>query len=94
MLDSKLLRNNPEAVAAALSKRGVALDVARINALEETRKAIQIKTEALQQDRNTRSKAIGKAKQAGEDVAPLMQAVENIKQVCKRNSQYTCRRSA
>ncbi len=80
MLDSKLLRNNPEAVAAALSKRGLVLDVARINALEETRKAIQIKTEALQQDRNTRSKAIGKAKQAGEDVAPLMQAVENIKQ--------------
>ncbi len=80
MLDSKLLRNNPEAVAAALSKRGVVLDVARINTLEETRKAIQIKTEALQQDRNARSKAIGKAKQSGEDVAPLMQAVEQLKQ--------------
>jgi len=80
MLDSKLIRNNPEQVAAALSKRGYVLDVAKIKALEEERKAIQIKTEALQQDRNTRSKAIGKAKQAGEDVAPLMQAVENIKQ--------------
>jgi len=80
MLDSKLLRNNPETVATALRKRGVELDVARINALEESRKAIQIKTEALQQDRNARSKAIGKAKQAGEDVAPLMQAVEQIKQ--------------
>lgn len=80
MLDSKLLRNNPDVVATALRKRGLELDVARINALEEARKAIQIKTEALQQDRNTRSKAIGKAKQAGEDVAPLMQAVENIKQ--------------
>ena len=80
MLDSKLLRNNSEVVAAALSKRGVVLDVARINALEETRKAIQIKTEALQQERNTRSKAIGKAKQAGEEVAPLMQAVEQLKQ--------------
>ncbi|MFO1388614.1 serine--tRNA ligase [Cellvibrio sp.] len=80
MLDSKLLRNNPDLVATALKKRGLVLDVARINALEEARKAIQIKTEALQQDRNTRSKAIGKAKQAGEDVAPLMQAVEQIKQ--------------
>lgn len=80
MLDSKLLRNNPEAVAAALSKRGFVLDVARIKALEEERKTIQVKTEALQQDRNTRSKAIGKAKQSGEDVAPLMQAVEQIKQ--------------
>lgn len=80
MLDSKLLRNNPEIVATALRKRGFELDVARITSLEEARKAIQIKTEALQQDRNTRSKAIGKAKQAGEDVAPLMQAVEQIKQ--------------
>lgn len=80
MLDSKLLRNNPENVAAALSKRGFVLDVARIKALEEARKEIQIKTEALQQDRNARSKAIGKAKQSGEDVAPLMQAVEQIKQ--------------
>lgn len=80
MLDSKLIRNNPEVVAKALSKRGLVLDVEKIKALEETRKAIQIKTEALQQDRNARSKAIGKAKQAGEDVAPLMQAVENIKQ--------------
>ena len=80
MLDSKLLRNNPDVVATALRKRGLELDVARITSLEEARKAIQIKTEALQQDRNTRSKAIGKAKQAGEDVAPLMQAVEQIKQ--------------
>lgn len=80
MLDSKLIRNNPDVVAKALSKRGLVLDVEKIKALEEIRKTIQIKTEALQQDRNARSKAIGKAKQAGEDVAPLMQAVENIKQ--------------
>src|SRR5690606_15371475 len=54
--------------------------IAKLQALEETRKTIQIKTESLQQERNSRSKSIGKAKQAGEDVAPLMQAVEQIKQ--------------
>jgi len=80
MLDSKLLRTNPEQVALGLSKRGFTLDVAKIKSLEEARKAIQVKTESLQQERNTRSKAIGKAKQAGEDVAPLMAAVEQIKQ--------------
>ncbi len=80
MLDSKLLRTATEQVAQGLAKRGYVLDVAKIQSLEETRKAIQIKTENLQSERNTRSKAIGKAKQAGEDVAPLMQAVENIKQ--------------
>ena len=40
MLDSKLLRNHPETVAAALSKRGFVLDIAKINALEESRKTI------------------------------------------------------
>ena len=80
MLDSKLIRTNPEAVAITLAKRGYVLDVERIKALEEERKAIQTKTEMLQQERNTRSKNIGKAKAAGEDIAPLMQAVEQLKQ--------------
>lgn len=79
MLDSKLLRTTPEIVARGLQKRGVKLDIAKLQELEETRKAIQIKTENLQQDRNARSKAIGTAKQAGEDVAPMMQEVEQIK---------------
>lgn len=80
MLDSKLIRTNPEAVAAALAKRGYVLDIERIKTLEEERKGIQTKTEMLQQERNTRSKNIGKAKAAGEDIAPLMQAVEQLKQ--------------
>lgn len=80
MLDSKLLRTATEEVAKGLAKRGYELDVAKIQALEEKRKAIQIKTENLQAERNSISKGIGKAKQAGEDVAPLMQSVENIKQ--------------
>jgi seryl-tRNA synthetase len=79
MLDSKLLRTSPELVARGLAKRGLELDVARIQRLEEARKSIQVKTENLQQERNTRSKAIGQAKSRGEDVAPLMQAVEQIK---------------
>lgn len=80
MLDSKLLRTATEEVAKGLAKRGYELDVAKIQALEEKRKEIQIKTENLQAERNSISKGIGKAKQAGEDVAPMMQAVENIKQ--------------
>lgn len=80
MLDSKLLRTATDDVAKGLAKRGYELDVAKIQALEEKRKALQIKTENLQAERNSISKGIGKAKQAGEDVAPLMQSVENIKQ--------------
>ena len=80
MLDSKLLRTATEEVAKGLAKRGYVLDVTKIQALEEKRKAIQIRTENLQSERNSISKGIGKAKQAGEDVTPMMQAVENIKQ--------------
>lgn len=80
MLDSKLLRTATEDVAKGLAKRGYVLDVAKIQSLEEKRKEIQVKTENLQAERNAISKGIGKAKQAGEDVAPMMQAVENIKQ--------------
>jgi seryl-tRNA synthetase len=80
MLDSKLLRTTPELVAQGLAKRGFVLDVEKLKSLEETRKAIQIKTENLQQERNAKSKDIGKAKQSGQDASPLMHAVENIKQ--------------
>ncbi|AKK01436.1 seryl-tRNA synthetase [Pseudomonas chlororaphis] len=77
MLDPKLLRSNLQGVADRLASRGFALDVARIEALEEQRKAAQIRTEALQAERNAISKSIDQAKQRGEDIAPLMANVEN-----------------
>lgn len=80
MLDPKLIRANLEEVAQGLAKRGFTLDVELLRSLEEERKAIQIKTENLQSERNSRSKNIGKAKAAGEDIAPLMSQVEQLKQ--------------
>lgn len=79
MLDPKLLRSDPELVAKALLKRGYVLDVEALASLDEKRKVLQVKTEALQQERNSRSKNIGKAKAAGEDIAPLLQEVEHLK---------------
>jgi len=78
MLDPKLLRSDIDAVAKALEKRGYSLDVAVINALEEQRKTIQVKTEDLQAERNKRSKSIGAAKAAGEDIEPLKAAVSAL----------------
>jgi seryl-tRNA synthetase len=80
MLDPRLLRTEPQAVADKLKKRGFVLDVAAVTALEERRKALQVETEQLQNERNTRSKHIGKAKAAGEDIAPLLAEVENMKE--------------
>ncbi len=78
MLDAKILRNDPEAVAEALATRGFALDVGAYKALEESRRDLQSRTESLQQKRNESAKAIGKAKQAGEDIQPLLDAVATL----------------
>jgi seryl-tRNA synthetase len=80
MLDPKLFRTDLADVAAQLKKRGYVLDTARIEALEDTRKQAQVECEALQQERNSRAKTIGKAKAAGDDITPLLQEVDNLKQ--------------
>ena len=79
MIDPNLLRNNLAEVAEKLKiKRGFILDVDNITQLEEKRKALQIKTETLQAERNARSKAIGAAKARGEDIAPLLAEVDHM----------------
>ncbi|MCW8889979.1 MAG: serine--tRNA ligase [Sedimenticola sp.] len=78
MLDPRLLRNELEETAAKLKRRGVELDVARIEALEASRKALQVAAQELQNERNSRSKQIGKAKAAGEDIQPLLDEVANL----------------
>lgn len=78
MLDAKLLRTDPELVANNLATRNYQLDTAAIAELEKTRKSVQTRTEELQRERNTRSKAIGKAKAQGEDIAPLLAEVDSL----------------
>lgn len=78
MLDPKVIRSDMDAVAAALSKKGFQLDTAALDSLEARRKEVQVKTEALQAERNSRSKSIGKAVAAGEDIAPLKAEVSKL----------------
>ena len=78
MLDPKLLRNDLEWVAGQLSRRGFMLDTDSLQALEARRKDIQMQTQQLQAERNARSKGIGKAKAAGENIAPLLKEVEGL----------------
>ena len=76
MLDPSLLRQHLADTAARLrATRGVDLPVARLESLEAERKQIQVRTQELQNLRNTRSKAIGHAKAKGEDVQPLLAEV-------------------
>ncbi len=78
MLDSKLLRNEFDRVAANLARRGIVLDRASYEQPEGRRKTLQIQAEELRQQRNTKSKAIGQAKAAGEDIQPLADAVRSL----------------
>jgi len=78
MLDPKLLRSDIKLVAAQLARRGFTLDTATLQSLDERRRDIQVATQQLQAERNSRSKGIGKAKAAGEDIAPLLLEVEGL----------------
>jgi seryl-tRNA synthetase len=78
MIDPKLLRQDTEAVAANLARRGFEFDTGTYLALEERRKSLQVETEELRNERNTSSKNIGNAKAQGEDIAPLLEAVKDL----------------
>ncbi|MFE8116227.1 serine--tRNA ligase [Brenneria goodwinii] len=76
MLDPNLLRNELDAVAEKLqARRGFKLDVDTLRKQEERRKVLQVETENLQAERNSRSKEIGAAKARGEDIEPLRREV-------------------
>lgn len=78
MIDPKLLRQATNEVAANLARRGHLFDTEAYLSLEARRKALQVDTENLQNERNSRSKAIGRAKAQGEDIAPLLEAVKDL----------------
>ena len=78
MLDPKLLRGDLDTLAQRLATRGYSLDSEALGSLESRRRELQTETERLQNERNTRSKAIGKAKAAGEDIQPLLDEVSDL----------------
>lgn len=80
MLDPKRVRTQTEEIARRLAIKNFEFDIATFEQLEERRRAIQVRTENLQSEQNKRSKSIGKAKAAGEDIKPLLEEVESLKQ--------------
>ena len=78
MIDPKLLRTDPDAVARNLARRGYALDVAALKALEEKRKPWQVEVDRLRAERNASAKAVGAAKGRGADVSALIAKGESL----------------
>lgn len=87
MLDPKRLRADLDEVARQLARRGFKLDVDTIRAVEERRKTLQVETQTLQNERNSRSKAIGQAKAKGADIHPLLAEVADMGDTLKEKEQ-------
>jgi len=78
MIDPKLLRSAAKDVAENLARRNFEFDADAYTALEDKRKALQVDVESLRAQRNASAKSIGNAKAQGEDIAPLLAAVEDL----------------
>lgn len=77
MIDPKLLRNNIEAVNAALAKRGIQLNVEEWAALESRRKQIQSNTENLQAERNAEATSRQPCSGDASEIMTCMQAISD-----------------
>ncbi len=87
MLDLKILRNELESVAEKLALKNYQLDTVLFEKLENQRKTLQVDTQNLQSERNTKSKSIGQAKARGEDIQPLLDEVSELGEKLKNAEQ-------
>ncbi|MBU0455239.1 MAG: serine--tRNA ligase [Pseudomonadota bacterium] len=85
MLDIKMLREDPQYVAEQLKRRKFEFDVDQFQQLDQTRKEAQTRTEALQAERNAKSKEIGQAKAQGKDVQAVIQQMSVVNDKLKKN---------
>lgn len=88
MLDPKLIRNDIQFVAEQIQKRGMTLDVNKITVLEEQRKDLQTKVQNLQNERNSRAKAVGMAKAKGENVEAILKEVQGLGDSLKESEDH------
>ena len=79
MIDTNLIKANSVSVSDSLKSKNYELDLAIFEELEVNRKAVQIKTEALQAKRNSLSKDYGLLKKNGKDDAALNQQIIEVK---------------
>jgi len=78
MLDPRLFRSDLDEVKKQLDRRSYAFDTNAYEGLESRRKAVQINTQELQNEKNKSAKSIGQAKAKGEDIQPLLDQVQHL----------------
>ena len=78
MLDIQLVRNHPELVAAGLAKRGQAVALDTLVALDERRRMLVTEVEQLKRHRNESSKKIGEVMKSGGDAVALRNEMKSL----------------
>ncbi len=78
MLDIKLIRDNAEAVNAALKRRNGALSVDAVLHLDQRRRELLQEEEALRSRRNQISQDIARLKKAGKDTEAIQQETRGL----------------
>jgi len=78
MLDPRLFRTDLDFVKEQLNRRSFSFNPESYAELEARRKDVQVKTQELQNERNSRSKSIGQEKAKGEDIQPLLNQVQHL----------------
>jgi len=90
MLDIKAVRQDPEAVAAALDKRGYRFDIAAFTALDARRKQADIDSQNLLAERKSASKKIGQLVGQGMPVEEAKAQVnESLEKIAARLEELT-----
>ena len=79
MIDTNLLKDNPQRVLKTLKSRNYDLNIESYESLEAQRKKHQTETEDLQAKRNSLSKEYGLLKKEGKDDPALNSKIESIK---------------
>ena len=85
MLDQRLVRDNPDAIAQQLERRGTSVDLTRLQLIAQQQRSLEEQRSNLQADGNRIGKEVGQRIKAGADpkgdeVAELRQQGNEIKQ--------------
>ena len=78
MLDLIRIRNNPQAVADALAKKGFKVDFSEVMAWDDVRKALITEVEQLKAQKNKVSAQIPVLKKAGQPVEPIFEEMRKL----------------
>jgi seryl-tRNA synthetase len=78
MLDLRLIRRDPDAVRAALARRGDADRLDEVLSLDEDWRAATATAERLRAEQKDASEGIARAKRAGEDAGPLLERMKDM----------------